>query len=144
MYCILCARCGNVFRIRLCLYCLYSGVASGCVITNYVSNVSCYYCKIIKEFPAKICRVLILCVLIMMEHRVEFKGSSESEVATHCFLLLISHNYQFTLAIENFDRRDFVATPHCCCYFPFQTFNLVSYQLTRPAPAPRRNKTYCC
>ena len=117
MYCSHCiARCGNVFRIWLCLYCLYSGVASGSVITNYVSNVSCYYCKIIKEFPAKICRVLILCVLIMMEHRVEFKGS---EVATHC-LLSISH--QLT-------THSPLATPLCCCYFLFEAFNLVSYQL---------------
>ena len=39
----------------------------------------CYECflllfQIIKEFPAKMCRVLILCVLIMMEHRMGFKG----------------------------------------------------------------------
>ena len=68
----------------------------------------CFQCflllfQIIKEFLAKICRVLILCVLIMTEHRMDFKGERESclikfhndenssyTIQRKCFSLVIS------------------------------------------------------
>ena len=33
-------------------------------------------------------------------------------------------------------------TPDCCCYFLFQSFNLVSYQLTMVAPALATDKSH--